>query len=188
MINIKKLVFLGLFSFVSSFAFAQDDTKLVKQQYIDILPLSYNLELPLGGDHAFLLEVGAGFLFNANITNTSSSYDLVVIPFLNLHYRNYYKYKFENKNGKPLFLNSGNYFFGQVAGSPGFAVNNIMTTPTLSIGGGWGMQRVYQNNFVFNFGIGLGHVSNGFYPVSLIGDLGLGILIGKNRQKKEGKN
>lgn len=181
--NIKQLFLLGLFSFLAIATFAQDaEGVLVKQSYINILPLSYNIELPVSNDNSVLIEAGAGFALNGTATENSLNVDLILAPFLELDFRHYYKFKSENKKGKSLFLNSGNYLFGTLSGSSGTLGTNIDTSPSIVLGGGWGVQRVYQNNFVFNFGIGLGYHSNGTYPVSLLGDLGLGILISKNRQ------
>jgi len=136
-------------------------------------------EFPIAPRSTFRVAAG-GILSGSTVQVGQNDFDIVGFGVFSASasYRFYYKFKDINRKGKPLFYNSGNFFFGQLTGSlPAFnSRDDLILNSAATIGGGWGLQRMYQNKFVFSFGIGPGfRIPNSRFTV--IGEMTLGIRL-----------
>jgi hypothetical protein len=188
----KTFILLGVCLLIFNSSTAQEELdQLVTQQFVNLLPLSYNIELPVGGRGTFVMESGLDLAFFAEFSfgsgGSSSSTNFAITPFVELNYRNYYRLKSRSRRGKVLFLNSGNYFFGTIKGNIAPIISTFNIESNVVLGGGWGMQRIYKSNIIFNFGIGGGYYMNSDFPINWLGDFGVGLMLGRKLQSSSPK-
>lgn len=174
-----NFILIALFTICSMNLFAQnDDLALERQVNVTILYPGVSAELPLSNNFSIVPKVGLGFGFAATAsTNNQPELFYILAPAYNLQGRLYYDgLKRETRKGKSLFRNSGNYAFAQFGGNLDAIASSGSTTESTagySFGLGWGLQRIYQNNVIFSWGIGLGYYSTG--NIFTIGEFTLGI-------------
>ena len=131
------------------------------------------------------IEAGIGYgvaaFFSVGTNGASSVFFYSLGPMFELNYRHYRKMKTVSRNGEPLKGNSGEFVFGQINVGLPLVTNIDYDVIPASLGIGYGIQRIYQNNVILTGGIGLGFSTNQQgAPISFIGDFGLGILLSKN--------
>jgi len=136
-------------------------------------------EFPVSQKSTFRLATGAVFSGSA-VQVGSNDFEFTGYGVFSgsATYRFYYMTKDINRKNKPLFYNSGNYIFGQLAGSlPTLSTrDDFVLSSSASFGVGWGLQRMYQNKFVFSFSIGPG-INLRDPRLTLVGELTLGIRL-----------
>ncbi len=179
-----QTIFILLFmcSFTTSINAQYSDAGLIKQVNAAILYPGVSAELPLRENISISGKLGLAFGFaGTTSSNGQSQFNYIVSPAFNLQGRFYYNgLKETTKKGKSLFGNSGNYGFFQVAGNLApIATNSSIAEngTSYSVGVGWGLQRLYGNNFIVSWGIGLGYHTIG--QINAIGELTLGINLYK---------
>lgn len=173
-----KLFLIASLTICSIPLFAQDeDLALERQVNITILYPGVSAEFPLSDNFSVVPKAGLAFAFSAT-ASTGSQAELfyLIAPAYNLQGRYYYDgLKRESKKGKALFRNSGNYAFAQFGGNLNALATSAQSSDVaaFSLGAGWGLQRVYGNNAIVSWGIGLGYFST--QQISFIGEFTLGI-------------
>jgi hypothetical protein len=159
----KSIVICFLIFAISTISFAQNNaTPLQESWTISLWPIGAGIigEFPLSDKSTFKAEAfGLVTFAGTSRSNQENEYSTIGLGFVNANYRYYYKFKNSNRKGKPLLYNSGNYLFGRVASSfLLFETNDLVDvnfdSNTVTAGVGWGIQRMYQNRFVFAIGIG----------------------------------
>ncbi len=174
----KYLLFVS-FIFGSFNLTAQDKYAVLERQLnISILYPGVSAELPLSDYFSIVPKVGLGFSFEGYVSNVGSQFNYLVAPAANLQGRFYYAgLKNETKRGNALFRNSGNYGFFQVSGNlPSIASSFGDIDAGVSVGVGWGLQRIYQNNILLSWGLGVGYDS-WIQSGTWIGEFTLGYVI-----------
>jgi len=174
----KYLLFVS-FIFSSFNLTAQDKYAVLERQLnISILYPGVSAELPLSDYFSIVPKVGLGFSFEGYVSNVGSQFNYLVAPAANLQGRFYYAgLKNETKRGNALFRNSGNYGFLQVSGNlPSIASSFGDIDAGVSVGIGWGLQRIYQNNILLSWGLGVGYDS-WIQSGNWIGEFTLGYVI-----------
>lgn len=187
----KSVVIIFLFCTFSNFSFAQNmDTPLRESWTISLWPFGAGIigEFPLSDKSTFKGEV-FGLVTWAGSGGGNRETEISTIGFgnVNANYRYYYKFKNINRKGKSLLYNSGNYFFGRVSSNfllfeTNDSVDTNFDSNSVVAGGGWGIQRMYQNRFVFAIGIGAGYDFNR-ERIALLGELTVGIRLKPRKEK-----
>ncbi len=157
-----KLLFISLLITYSFDVIAQDKyTSVEKQLNISILYPGISAELPLADNFSFVPKVGLGLSFEGYVSNAGSQFNYIIAPACNVQGRFYYSgLKNQTRRGKELFRNSGNYAFAQLGGNLNAIASSFNSdVAKVSFGAGWGIQRIYRNNILFSWGIGLGYDS-----------------------------
>lgn len=174
-----KLFLIVVLTICSINVFAQEeDLTLERQVNISILYPGLSAEFPLSESFSIVPKAGFAFSLSATAsTNSQAELFFLIAPAYNLQGRFYYNgLKSETKKGKALFRNSGNYAFAQFGGNLDAVASSINLNESIagfSLGAGWGLQRVYGNNVIVSWGIGLGYYST--QQISLISEFTLGI-------------
>jgi hypothetical protein len=76
----KTFILLGVCLFIFNSSAAQEELdQLVTQQFVNLLPLSYNIELPVGGRETFVIESGLDLAFLQNFPLVQAAVLLQVI-------------------------------------------------------------------------------------------------------------
>lgn len=154
-----KFFFINLLVIYSFNVSAQDKYVVLERQFnISILYPGLSAEFPFADYFSIVPKAGLGLSFKGYISNTGSQFNYLIAPVANLQGRYYYAgIKQQTRRGKALFRNSGNYGFLQLSGNLNSIASSIGDVNSgYSIGVGWGLQRIYQNNVLLSWGIGLG--------------------------------
>jgi len=183
---LKTCITLILLQFLSLSTFAQaEKSRLVQTWAINFVPFGSGIvgEFPISKKSTLRAEIGSVLAISGgNISYTQVDIGVGFSPYGNLNYR-YYHLLLKNTEERKFSFNSGNYIFAQVLYyAPPFWKNEKFDFDSrVSVGIGYGLQRIMKQKFIFSLGLGLGY----YYPqkdVFFIGDLTLGILL-KPRRK-----
>lgn len=181
----KSIVIFFLFYTLSNFSFAQTDaTPLQESWTISLYPFGAGIvgEFPLSDKSTFKAEAfGLVTFAGEEKDNQEAQFSTIGIGNVNANYRHYYKFKNINRKGKPLLYNSGNFLFGRLSSTfllfeTNDEVDTTLDSNTVIAGVGWGIQRMYQNRFVFAIGIGPG-IDLTKQQFTFIGEFTLGIRL-----------
>lgn len=186
----KKSIIICLLSVVFFNCCMAQDNALPLQitTTINILPLGVGIvkEFPITDKSTIKAEI-LGLVSFGTETDDNQKIQSSVFGILNgnLNYRYYFKLKKTNSAGTKPLINSGSYFFGRVSSvfllfETNDQVDLYIGSNAVTVGIGWGMQRMFQNRFVFGFGVGQG-VNLSDMETTLMGELTLGIRL---EQKK----
>ena len=156
-----RFFFINLFVIYSFNISSQDKNSVLERQLnISILYPGVSAEFPLSDYFSIIPKVGLGFSFDAYYSSFGgSNFDYIIAPTGNLQGRFYYAgLKEQTRKGKELFRNSGNYGFFQLSGNLPPIASSFRNSYYLrySVGIGWGLQRIYKNNVLLSWGLGLG--------------------------------
>lgn len=157
---IKKFMILIAFCFAINGLQAQEASPLRKTWTLGFTLLGAEAigEFPVSKQST--VRIIAGGLFTTRAYEIQNEIDFLSLglAYASSTYRFYYKFKDINRKNKPLLYNSGNFFYGKVAGYKPIFGNGLEVDSDFyaTVGAGWGLQRMYQNKFVFAFGVGPG--------------------------------
>ena len=175
----KKLMILMAFCFAFNGLNAQEESPLTKTWTLGFTLIGAEAISEFPVSQKSTIKVAAGGLFTGRVVELDNEFDFqsVGLAYASASYRYYYKFKDINRKSKPLFYNSGNYFYGELAGYQPLYYGSEFDSDFYGVFNiGWGLQRMYQNKFVFGFSIGPGiNISSG--QAGLYGDLTFGIRL-----------
>lgn len=158
----KKIFTLAILLF-SNFIWAQaneDNLESFARVNLGLHGLEASYELPLSERFVWENTLGIGMGANSYANGAEFHFDFLnPTPFVKSELKYIYNIKKREAKGKNISNNSGNYIGLQTKYSFGNANEYDLNRTTLTEVH-WGLQRSLGGNFIFNFHIGLGYLSD----------------------------
>jgi len=185
----KKHFIIFIFLTLNQTLTAQEDFFVKKFFFkVNLLTPGLTFEKGLFPHTTFCIDANLSLGFSLRSSNSSSgnsNFTLLTSPFLRGQYRYYYNLEKRKTNGKNISNNSGNFL--AISTSYYFRpINNekfVSIYDGFTIGGIWGFQKTYLNNFNISANGGLGYnfsnFNNNSRGVMPILNFTIGWVIGK---------
>lgn len=179
---------LSLTVFATQAQTTQDEPATTKSvTNLSILSPALTHEMAIGKNQTIFLAAELGTISRSEEINNKFESYFGMMPKLTADFRNYYNFEKRQMKGKSINNNSGNYLalranytFDPVVNKDQFPNFN----KGFSVGGVWGIQRVYNSGIYLGLSLGVGYLfgDQKFDTVGM-GDFHLGFNLGSSKKK-----